>query len=370
MPTPGFPEWLGPGAIVTERPSNVRYVTGLRYVVMDVELQLPNGEDTQGAHAIALAPLTEIPTVGGHVDMTRMHVVNLPAILESYDWSGEYIMPDGTLVGVGTTMPVQMAATALQPMGTIVIQGTPELDGEYVVQSVAHHTGVRMGIDIELRTRESILEPDAEAAMEELAAMGQQMFPDAYNPEEEAIPNVDDAGHPWEAVPRTEAPASPELETGMPRVDANQVWLLPAPNEGLWRTSFTQHHLQHRNPGITLTHARERDRVMRCTGTWLIEHGVRQEPPDPRANRPGQQIVVGQIWEFNPDAGTRYRRIPRWRVHAINESAGQVCLMAADGSGKRVFLPPARIVALATYAGDGIPRRTAYEHILDADDDS
>lgn len=107
---------------------------------------------------------------------------------------------------------------------------------------------------------------------------------------------------------------------------------------------------------------------MNTTATWLVANGVRQTPPDPRSNRPEGGVAIGQVWEFRADAGARFQRCARWRVREIDSNADMVMLMSEDGRGRRVYLPPARVLAMATYAGDGLPRRTAYEHILEADD--
>lgn len=159
-------------------------------------------------------------------------------------------------------------------------------------------------------------------------------------------------------------------------VGEGQVWQLPAPNVGLWRTSWTHPNLaqEARAGQITLTHTRENDRVMRCTATWLIEHGVRQQPLDPRtsAGLPAQSnggfagvVSLGQVWEIpTPNGKSR-----RWAVSEINERAGRVRLMSEDMPGKRIYLTPAQILQLGTYAGDGLPRRTSYQRILEDDDE-
>lgn len=381
MPTPGFPEWLGPGAVVIEAATHNRDTNEIRYVVMDVELQLPEttwdgAGNTEGGHIVALMPLTQtgdLPVLTFAVDRAGLHTLNLSALLDLYQWTGEYLMPDGRLHGVATTMPTTFHMGALRPNERLVIQGAGDLDGEYLISAVdTHHAaaGRRHGIDI------TLVDPDVmdrRVEAEQIAVMPRDFLPGRVDYDlalqRQDLPDRDlDVDAP--VVP---APDPSEIETGRPVVAANQVWLLPAPNAGLWRTSFSREsqmtNAHVRSPQLTLTHARERDRVMRCTGHWLIEHGVRQEPPDPRSSRPNQAIVIGQVWEFNPDAGTRYRRVPRWRVLEVNEGAGQVCLIAEDGTGKRIYLPPARIVALATYSGNGVPRRTAFEHILDDNDD-
>jgi len=359
MPTPGFPDWLGVGAVV-------RNIATSEYrVVTRIEFQPATHPERQaGRYVIQLNQhLGNFPTSPQNPRPAHPHqiVTDLQEMVSNYAPTGDWLDEWEHIVSTGTTHPIVMAATALQPMGRLMVQGSGLFDGEYMIQSVTHHMGAVVvdgslglaGFDIELRTQAMLQTPENIAPMEMDGA--------AYMPDVAAW----DVGVDQDEDRAWPPPGSPEIETGMPQVDVDQVWLLPLPNEGLWRTSFTQHVLMARDPGITLSHTRERDRVMRCTSTWLIEHGVRQEPPDPRANRPGHEIVIGQIWEFNPAAGKRYRQIPRWRVHTINEGAGKVCLMAADGSGKRIYLPTSRIVALATYAGDGIPRRTAFEHILD-----
>ncbi len=168
-------------------------------------------------------------------------------------------------------------------------------------------------------------------------------------------------------VSQPEHIAMQEEPDGMPRVTAGQVWLLPRPNAGLWRTDVN---VNDAVTPVTLHHMRERDRVMNCTGEWLIRNGVRRDPPDPRTTRPGQQIVIGQVWEFNVTAEprSRYIRIPRWRVHEISERAGRIQLRAADGSGKRIYIEPARLMVEATHIDDGLPRRTSFERVLEDDD--
>lgn len=140
-------------------------------------------------------------------------------------------------------------------------------------------------------------------------------------------------------------------------VDANQVWLLPAPNVGLWRTSWE-------TSQIVLTHVREADRIMRCTAGWLESHGVRQDPPDPRTELSGQPVVLGQVWEIPTDRH-QYKNVLLWRVHTIEGE--RVILMASDGSGKRLYWTTSILTRVGTYAGDGIPRRTAFERVLEDD---
>jgi hypothetical protein len=159
-------------------------------------------------------------------------------------------------------------------------------------------------------------------------------------------------------------PAREMPDTDVPGVNAGQIWLLPQPNEGLWRVSVPSRP----DGNITLTHIREQHRIMRSTPTWLIDHGVRQEPPDPRANRPGQQIIIGQIWDIPTGVSLRYT-CPRWRVHEINERAGRIILMDAEGTAKRLYWTQAQLLRHGTYVGDGIPRRTSYERLLEDHDD-
>lgn len=359
MPPPGFPDWLGPGAIVRERPNQEQPETwnDNRFIVMDVELQLPETTwDGSGEHpsiyAIALMTLNYDEQ---EVDRATLHTLNLSAFLDLYEWTGEYFTPEGSIVSQGTTMPVTMYTAALRPAERIVIQGSPEHDGEFIIESITHHTGARNGFSLEAVTADSF-----DWARPGLA---QEQAEDMAN----LVSQMEEAGIDAHAVVTHDPPLAtpPQLlnETDVPVVAADQIWLLPRPNQGLWRTSF--------NPtdrgNIRLTHERERDRVMNCPATWLVQHGVRQTPPDPRTG--GQQaIVIGQVWEFKPEAGSRYRRFPRWRVCEVNAAADMIMLMDEGGSGKRIYLPPARILSLATFVGDGLPRRTAYEHILEADD--
>ncbi len=347
MPPPGFPDWLGPGAIVIEAATHNRDSSEIRYTVTDVEMELPSvpwdgGERSGGGYVDALM---ELNYDAQEVVQGSLHTVNLSAFLDLYQWTGEYLTPEGTITSTGTTLPVTMHMGALQPGQRLVIQGSSEHDGMYWIETVSRHVGAANGLDL----RVVVDNTEVEQMLNEPLLREEIRGFDGFDPD----------------MVMPHDPDTTAVETNIPFVAADQVWQLPRPNGGLWRTS--------RDPtnagNWRLTHARERDRVMTCTATWLVTNGVRQTPPDPRTGgQNGTGIAIGQVWEFKADAGSRYQRCPRWRVREINGTSELVMLMAEDGSGKRIYLPPARILELATYAGDGLPRRTAYEHILEADD--
>jgi hypothetical protein len=364
MPTPGFPDWLNIGAIV------MNITTDERLAITSIRFQpSPHPERQAGSYAIQLNQLDEDipprPRVANGPAILRAAsqavpywtVINLPELLEHYRWTGEYFDENEHLVSEGTTMPVTMHMAALRPFERIHVQGSAAHDGEYVISSVTNHlhrSGGGRGLDLSLVDPASV--PSLGTSLP--AHITLDMFMQTQDQE-----------HTFEEIVMDEVSMGDAPELGIPRVEDNQVWLLPSPNEGLWRTTFTSgpRHILENHPQVTLTHTRERDRVMRCPATWLVNNAVRHEPRDPRTNT-GQQIALGQIWEFDPRHGSRYRRFPRWRVHTIDERAGRIMLMAADGSGKRIYLTPAKILEQAQFAGDGVPRRTAFQRVLEDDD--
>jgi len=383
MPTPGFPDWLGPGAVVRE------LATLGPWVVMNVELVLPNAiERTHGHHDIALRPLFQIvrePLRYG-VLYDDLRTLGLDEFLEHYSWTGEHLMPDGTLVGTGTTMPVTMHMGAIAPNQRLVIQGSAEYDGEYLITSVSQGYGGG---------------PELTIGINNLARLGAGWLPGAVSPFEpeptrEDFGDTEDPDVTYDPTPSemlqdqrmtavqvmsamgmdtshliTDPPYSQTpsvIEGERPIVESGQVWLLPVPNQGLWRTEVISGRVV--TAPIRLTHQREAHRVMNCSARWLVEHGVRQAPPDPRPQRPGQ-VAYGQVWEFAQEGVPvdHGRARGRFRVMEINERAGRARLHAEDGSGKRIYMPPADILRNAMYVGDGLPRRTAFERVLEDDEE-
>lgn len=484
MPTPGFPDWASVGAIV--RPTHPMATGGL-FVITRIEFQpadLP--EAHAGAYAIVLNPIYDenhslprrVPLARVWDDARVRTVVNLPMLLENYEWTGEYLDENEQIIGVGTTMPVTMYAQGLAPGDEVIIQGSPNHDGVFRVGYAQHQhimlnrdhepvtpeveeayqreraataggwaadylgpanprtgadepymrtdgfgrdrTGLVAGLMGRLMGSDGVDEPqpgpqfpsadyfgqpanpdalsDAGAEMEEVLADAGTTMRDAQD-FLRAVQTIDpdstaaqDAHEHMQRLANQDVlavytqvaqmPLDPPYgleemdrvfqtlglpETDVPQVAVSQVWLLPRPNDGRWRVAAAG------VLEIRLEHIRERDRYMTCTRAWLVQHGTRQEPPDPRA-RVGatSPVAKGQVWEIDP-SNTKYSNSKNrmWRVQTIDERAGRLMLVAEDGSGKRLYWAPSRLLAVGTFAGDGSPRRTAYEHVLadELDDD-
>jgi hypothetical protein len=333
---------------------------------MDIELQLPSVIEAvpSGRYSLALRPLLRTSAEGEElrygVGDDAFIVLSLNDFLEHYSWTSEHLMPDGTLVGTGTTMPVTMHMGAIAPNQRLVIQGSAEYDGEYLITSVSQGYGGGG--------------PELTIGINNLARLGAGLRPHAqrdaprptYDRGSSHVRNGMDTSHLITDPPYSQTPSV--IEGERPIVESGQVWLLPVPNQGLWRTEVISGRVV--TAPIRLTHQREAHRVMNCSARWLVEHGVRQAPPDPRPQRPGQ-VAYGQVWEFAQEGVPvdHGRARGRFRVMEINERAGRARLHAEDGSGKRIYMPPADILRNAMYVGDGLPRRTAFERVLEDDEE-
>jgi hypothetical protein len=327
MPVPGLPDWFGPGAVIVEQSTP----DPRTFVVTRVELQFPSVAADEG-DALSNIFQEHVALLGGayaativalnthslpiHLDMTQRIVGNVSVILASYSFLGVYYQGNGTLIPAEERPNLSRALSRLQNLAG------PDDDDD--------------------------IPPDLD---------------------DDILPDADYAT--WEQVPTTptivavgrdgdEVRAVPERD--VPIVGPEQVWALPPPNEGLWRTTVAI--LGNRRGSIRLTHTREADRRMDTTASWLVEHGVRQDPPDPRSR--GGEIVLGQIWEIPSEALHRYKDIRRWRVTAVD--AARVTLRSADNGSKRLWWDHRRLLRLGTCLGDGLPRRTAFQRLLEDDE--
>jgi hypothetical protein len=369
MPTPGVPDWACVGAVIRPNRNNV-YVPGLRFVITRIEFQPSVRPEVEaGAYAFALNPL--VPDVYQRVLDRAVGgmTVNLASLIDHYAATGEYMDENEHLVGYGTTAPVSMFAQGLDAGDEVVITGSADHDGVYRV-GYAHYQHIMLNRDHDPVTpeiedqmaRDLARERDDEASLHDLAGV-----PDSGS---EVFPDYDTEGYGQDLVD----PPDPAAEGVLPDVVIGHTWVLPAPNTGVWRVErVLRRASSERAAAFRMEHTTERDRSMTCTRTWLVNNGSRRDPPDPRAQpTSASPVALGQVWDIAP-SNTRYHSSPNrlWRVLALT-TAGQVMLVSEDGLGKRLYWAPTRLQQHGTFMGDGVPRRTAYEHVLaDAlDDDS
>jgi hypothetical protein len=420
MPTPGVPDWACVGAVIRPNRNNV-YVPGLRFVITRIEFQPSVRPEVEaGAYAFALNPL--VPDVYQRVLDRAVGgmTVNLASLIDHYAATGEYMDENEHLVGYGTTAPVSMFAQGLDAGDEVVITGSADHDGVYRV-GYAHYQHIMLNRDHDPVTpeiedqmaRDLARSRHDEASLHDLAGVpdsGSEVFPDdtdGYDPFYEGLPEmgqdlvdppyaervVDNHGFglpspdmvvpgygpsgamlDWEDTIFETPEPDPAAEGVLPDVVIGHTWVLPAPNTGVWRVAAARSEDARRNTlSFRMEHTTERDRSMTCTRTWLVNNGSRRDPPDPRAQpTSASPVALGQVWDIAP-SNTRYHSSPNrlWRVLALT-TAGQVMLVSEDGLGKRLYWAPTRLQQHGTFLGDGVPRRTAYEHVLaDAlDDDS
>jgi hypothetical protein len=399
MPAPGLPDWIGPGAIVRRyiRPGHVSERDHEPfYVLLTMELQgayHDAGRATTGAYAFVVCPLDYERRLVV-TDIFQRQVVNLPTLLSEWRWTGEYLGPNGNITMTGTSMPVTMHARAIQRDETVEIQGAGDMNGAYNVESVGETRIVlermtyprdtptigqiqQRAIAEQSETRDRLMRellgiedgvPSGIDHFEDPDPDDPEVYPEPAQPDADALTVEEITAMFRDPVdnirPRTSDVNGAAVPAMILDVEPYQVWRLPPPNEGLWRVTI--HTSDPRNP-VILVHTREADRRIRCSATWLSEHGVRHEPPDSRTQNQPSPVVIGTLWEIPPEHLRRYRQVARWRVTRIDHD--RVLLMSADGSGKRVYWPVSRLQSVGTFVGDGVPRRTAYERILHEDDD-
>lgn len=340
-----MPEWLGPGAVVAERGTPDRRT----FVVISVSLQassVPTEGSTLetifqehttrlgGAYVVTLAFLNT-HSLPMHLDVNQRIVGNLETILAAYEFVGAYYTMNGELIPSEPRPNLQRALARLQ--------GLEGNDDEPVFPDWQGPIDAEEG-DLLFSEEEGDV---FEGFVRQAAAPTNGVL----------VIGMDPAFRAQDGTGTVRA----EPERDRPIVTPNQVWLLPPPNEGLWRTSAPQ--VGYRHGSLRLTNVREPDRMLDCTPTWLVEHGIRQDPPDPRSR--GGEIVLGQIWEIPSEALHRYKDVRRWRVTAVD--AARVTLRSADNGSKRLWWDRARLLRLGTCVGDGHPRRTAYQRLLEDD---
>lgn len=169
----------------------------------------------------------------------------------------------------------------------------------------------------------------------------------------------------------------PPGEGERPVVRIGQDWVLGQPHAGVWRIFGYAG-----EPSPYQVQDRTTEWMMRNTTTqawayvgegWLVDHGVRQMPPDPRHSQNVSTlglpaVLLGQVWQI--PLGRRKRAPGRPVNFRVKEIKGdQVMLLSEEkNSGQRVYTTIAKLTGEGTLIGDGTPRRTAYERLL-ADDD-
>jgi hypothetical protein len=379
MPPPGFPDWLCPGAVVM--PMGLRGPAADRNIVLAVGLVPPGRGSEEGFYNVVIATLG--PSEHGTESVGQSTLtLHLTEFLRSYDWMGEYITPEGHIV-LPTPAPVTLRTAGIREGELLSIEGSAGYDGVYQVTDV-HAAGFSVGptntsaYDTSAQEEEAP-SPDEEDVARRLAE-ARSMLQEAERvisqhniTAETFLRTTDGLTALWDgdrdipeqtpdeyALAQNEAlDPEPLMEGDIPRVSVGQVWMLPRPNLGRWRVDPDNGWAD----GIRLVAVQD-NREMRCTRAWLIQHGVRDTPPDPRSRRTVGQIAIGQVWEIH-----QRRHAGQWRVIEINERANRVRLNAEDGSGKRVYLTPTVLMRNGTYVGDGLPRRTAFERVLDDDNE-
>jgi hypothetical protein len=415
MPTPGFPDWLGVGAVVR----NVRL--GTRHVIMDIEFQPARPHHpNSGAYRFRLSPEEDLANVYARA---RNDYINLPMMLAGYRFTGDYMNPAGGLTSTGTTMPVTMYAQGVFPGARIHIEGGREYDGAWTVALVyPDNNQVMLARVVETQAQTQIEEAVRRSELvRELLESGladpaeDDMVPDPDFLVEPVIDvDPDPTSRPATIRPRrmfvreasftTIAATSSSIgmmttasavggggggggrESGhhdmsassvsvgggaggtgvigisdhdaAPGPTVGQTWVLyagtppPGCSLGHWRATAVN------GDTVELVNVRDANQRISTSYGWLLRHATASVDGTGKS----------EVWEIDPQKH-RYKRMTNrnWLVTA--ERDDRVELTAGDGSGKRLFLTRTRLRSIGNYIGDGIHRRTAYERLLSDDDE-
>lgn len=169
----------------------------------------------------------------------------------------------------------------------------------------------------------------------------------------------------------------PSGERDRPVVSIGQDWVLGQPHAGVWRVfgyagEPASHQVQDRATEWMMQNTTTQAWCYVGEG-WLVDHGVRQMPPDPRHRQNVSTlglpaVLLGQVWQI--PLGRRKRNAGRLVNFRVKEIKGdQVMLLSEEkNSGQRIYTTITKLTGEGTLVGDGTPRRTSYERLL-ADDD-
>ena len=419
MPNPDFPSWLAVGVVLTEVGDHSNWL------VVQIELQFPLGVERQDQedfyrthYAIHLAPVVHTQAVV--LERRRLVTITLPA-LRRYRYTGLVMTPDGmrqdedyipdeevlaAYTAAGSNEPSEESATLA---GLPSYLQTPDRRGpgwlglgDPAVQAVA--ASIRASEDQRILDELAVadergphFDPNTFTVIGPLRANNEGQpnpFRDhvlewAARNQAGTVQPDDDFGEPQELLldfqldsdyrvdetletGESDAniePFVPRGETDQPIVQIGQDWVLGQPHAGVWRIfGYEGEPGRNRATQWALRNITTQAYI-HAGGGWLVDHAVRQAPPDPRHRQNvstlgSPSVVLGQVWQI--PLGRRKRapgRPVNFRVKEIKDD--RVMLLSEEkNSGQRIYTTIAKLLGEGTLIGDGTPRRTAYERLL------